>query len=53
MYAALWRVLPGPIWVRIILVLILLVAVLAVLAYWVYPWIDGILSSEEATVDGP
>ena len=53
MYAALWRVLPGPIWVRIILVLILLAALLAVLATWVYPWIDGILNNEEATVNTP
>ena len=53
MYAALWRVLPGPIWVRILLVVILLVAVLAVLGTWVYPWIDVILNNEEATVDGP
>jgi membrane protein implicated in regulation of membrane protease activity len=53
MYAALWRVLPGPIWVRIILVAILLVAVLFVLATWVYPWIDGILNNQEAMVGSP
>ncbi|WP_166805475.1 hypothetical protein [Cryobacterium sp. Hb1] len=52
MYAALWRVLPGPIWMRIILVLILLMAVLAALATWTYPWIDGILNNQEATVGG-
>ena len=50
MYAALWRILPGPIGVRIILVLTLVAAVLAVLATWVYPWIDGILNNQEATV---
>ncbi len=53
MYAALWRVLPGPIWVRIILVLILVAAVLAALSTWVYPWIDGILNNQEATVGSP
>lgn len=52
MYAALWRILPGPIWVRIILVLILVAAVLAVLATWVYPWMDGILNNQKATVGG-
>jgi FlaG/FlaF family flagellin (archaellin) len=36
--------------VRIIQVVILLAAVLFVLATWVYPWIDGILNSQEATV---
>ena len=49
MSAALWRILPGPIGVRIILVLIL---VAAVLATWVYPWMDGILNNQEATVGG-
>ena len=53
MYAALWRLLPGPLWVRIILVLLLVAAVLAVLAIWVYPWIDSMLSNQEATVDRP
>ncbi|TFD70758.1 hypothetical protein [Cryobacterium gelidum] len=52
MYAALWRILPGQIGVRIILVLILVAAVLAVLATWVYPWMDGILNNQEATVGG-
>ena len=53
MYAALWRLLPGPLWVRIILALLLVAAVLAVLAIWVYPWIDSMLSNQEATVDRP
>lgn len=53
MYTALWRILPGPLWVRIILVLLMVAAVLVVLATWVYPWIDGILNSQEATVTVP
>lgn len=52
MYAALWRVLPGPVWVRLILVLILLAAVLFVLSSWVFPWIDQFVSNQEATVGG-
>ena len=32
MYGALWRVLPGPWWVRLIILLVLLAAVLAALA---------------------
>jgi len=50
MYAALWHVLPGALWVRILLVVILVVAVLFVLATWVYPWIDVIINNQEATV---
>ncbi|HEY5222679.1 MAG TPA: hypothetical protein VIJ18_06480 [Microbacteriaceae bacterium] len=51
MYAALWRSLPGPVWMRIIIVLILVVAVLYALVTWVFPWVDSILvGNEEGTV---
>lgn len=53
MYAALWHVLPGPIWVRILLVLILLAAVLYTLSTWVFPWVDQLVNNQEATVDAP
>ena len=52
MYAALWRGLPGPIWVRILIVLILVAAVLVVLDLWVFPWVDSIINNQEATVSG-
>ena len=51
MYAALWRILPGPGWVRIILLLLLLAAVVFALFTWVFPWVDGILNPIEVTVD--
>jgi ABC-type transporter Mla subunit MlaD len=50
MYAALWRVLPGPWWVRVVILLVLLVAVLAALAFWVFPWVEGFISTPEVTV---
>jgi hypothetical protein len=53
MYAALWRVLPGPLWVRVVLVLVLLAAILFALVSWVFPWVDGIVNNQEATVNGP
>ncbi|MGO4690489.1 hypothetical protein [Glaciibacter sp. 2TAF33] len=53
MYAAVWRILPGPVWVRILLVLILVAAVLFTLATWVFPWVDSIVNNQEATVGGP
>lgn len=53
MYAALWRVLPGPVWLRVLLALALLAAVLFVLATWVFPWVDSIVNNQEATVGGP
>ncbi len=50
MYAALWRVLPGPVWLRNIFALALVAAVLFVLATWVFPWVDALLVNQEATV---
>ncbi|WP_166869589.1 MULTISPECIES: hypothetical protein [unclassified Salinibacterium] len=50
MYAALWRVLPGPWWVRVMLLIVLAAAVLAALVFWVFPWVDQLLSSQEVTV---
>ena len=53
MYAALWRILPGPVWLRIVLVLVLLAAVLFVLSTWVFPWVDSIVNNQEVTVGSP
>ncbi len=51
MYAALWRILPGPWWVRVVLLLVLLAAVLAALAFWVFPFVDSLITTPEVTVD--
>ncbi len=53
MYAALWRVLPGPVWIRILLLLALLAGVLFMLSTWVFPWVDSIVNNQEATVGNP
>ncbi|WAC67026.1 hypothetical protein OVA14_04495 [Agrococcus sp. SL85] len=39
MYAALWRILPGPWFVRLLIVLALLAAVASALVLHVYPWV--------------
>jgi hypothetical protein len=51
MYVALWRVLPGPVWLRIILVLLLAAAVVFALFTWVFPWVDAILNPINVTVE--
>lgn len=51
MYGALWRVLPGPVWLRIILMLLLAVALVFALFTWVFPWVDGIVNPIEVTVE--
>ncbi len=51
MYGALWRILPGPWWVRVIILLVLLAAVVTALVLWVFPWVQQFLDVPEVTVD--
>lgn len=51
MYAALWRVLPGPWWLRVLILLMAVIAVGAALVTWVFPWVDSVIVPPEATVD--
>jgi hypothetical protein len=44
MYGALWRVLPGPWWLRVVIVLVLVAAILAACVYWIFPWIQPFVS---------
>ncbi len=44
MYGALWRVLPGPWWVRVVILLVLVAAILYVCVYWVFPWVQPYVS---------
>ncbi len=53
MYGALWRVLPGPVWLRILILIVAAVAVLYSLVTWVFPWVNSLLPVEESTVGGP
>jgi hypothetical protein len=50
MYAALWRILPGPLWVRIILSIVLVAAVLTALVLWVFPAVNELFVPPEVTV---
>jgi hypothetical protein len=50
MYAALWHVLPGPIVVRILILLVLAAATVAALFAWVFPWVLLMVSPLDATV---
>jgi hypothetical protein len=51
MYAALWRVLPGPWWLRLLIVIVLVVAVLYGLFFYVFPWISELVNPQEVTVE--
>jgi hypothetical protein len=50
-YAFVWRHLPGPLVVRIVLALVLLAAVVAVLFLWVFPAIAPQMPFNNGTVD--
>lgn len=50
MYAALWRVLPGPWWIRVLILLVLAAAVLYGLFFYVFPWVSTLLNAEAVTV---
>lgn len=50
MYAAFWRILPGPWWVRLLIVLVVVAAVLYGLFWYVFPWIASFVDPQESTV---
>ena len=51
MYGALWRVLPGPWWIRLLLVLALVAAVVTALVLWVFPYVDQFVTPQDVTVE--
>lgn len=52
MYAALWRILPGPTWVRILILIVIVAVLLVALVQWVFPWASATLLPQESTVGG-
>ncbi|HWL59611.1 MAG TPA: hypothetical protein VNQ48_01870 [Microbacteriaceae bacterium] len=52
MYAALWRALPGPVWVRVLLLVLLVAGVLTACVLWIFPWIDTTFFVPDSTVGG-
>lgn len=51
MYGWLWRVLPGPRWVRVGILVALAAAVVAVCFTWVFPALAPIMPFNDTTVD--
>ena len=52
MYSALWRVLPGPVFLRVLILLVLIAAALFALVQWGFPWVNALLPVQEVTVGG-
>lgn len=51
MYAGLWRILPGPWWLRVLILLILVAAVIYGLFFYVFPWVSVFVNPQEVTVE--
>ena len=50
MYAGLWRILPGPWWLRVLILLIAAAAILYALFFFVFPWVGVIIDPQDVTV---
>ncbi len=50
MYAAFWRVLPGPAWLRVMIVLTLIAGGVYLLFEYAFPWLEPLLPFNEVTV---
>lgn len=51
MYSALWRVLPGNLWIKIAILTAGVIVVVTVLMMFVFPAVDAAISVREVTVD--
>lgn len=51
MYGLIWRILPGPRWLKAIEALILVLAVVGVLFLWVFPTVAPHLPFDQQTVE--
>lgn len=51
MYAALWRILPGPWWLRVLIVLVVVAAILYGLFFYVFPWVSPIITPDEVDLE--
>lgn len=51
MYGALWRALPGPWPVKLLILLVLIAAVLYGLFYYVFPWIATNFVPDDSVID--
>jgi hypothetical protein len=51
MYAGLWHILPGPWWLRVLILVALAAVVLYALFMYVFPWVSAFIVPQEVTVE--
>lgn len=47
MFSLIWRFMPGPAWLRVLIMLLVLAAIVYVLVFYGYPWAAQFLDGEE------
>lgn len=52
MYAALWRVLPGPWWTKVLILVVVIGALAFALMTWVFPIVNQWVAPQQVTVGG-
>jgi uncharacterized membrane protein (DUF485 family) len=50
MYAALWHIMPGPLWLRIVLIIVFFGVILTLLVAFVFPWLNTFVNVNDVTV---
>ncbi|MDP9884472.1 uncharacterized protein involved in cysteine biosynthesis [Sinomonas atrocyanea] len=50
MYRALWRSLPGPVLVRVLVLALMVAVLLIVLDQWVFPWLAATFVDDQTTI---
>jgi hypothetical protein len=50
MYAAIWRVIPGPLWLRISIATVSVGVIVTLLLVFAFPWVDTLMSSQNSSV---
>jgi hypothetical protein len=50
MYAAIWRVIPGPLWLRISIATVSVAVIVTLLMVFAFPWVDALMSSQNSSV---
>ena len=51
MYLALWRLLPGPAWLRVLQLVVLAALALTALVLWVFPIVDHLTAPQDVIVE--
>lgn len=46
-----WRTLPGPVWLRVLLLLVLIAAIVVALFEWVFPWVSVTFDIQDQSVE--